>query len=47
MGLIIHGKLAEPRSHKMKTARVGAVSIALLALGAVVYFYAILPYANS
>lgn len=47
MGQMIRGKFAEPRSHKMKTARVGAMSIALLALGAVVYFYAILPYARS
>jgi hypothetical protein len=43
---IILEEFAQPRSHQMKTARVGAITVALLALGAVVYFYAILPHAN-
>lgn len=44
---LLNKELAQPHAHRMKTARVGAVSIALLALGAVIYFYAILPYANN
>jgi hypothetical protein len=37
----------QPEDRKVKTARVGVLTIALLALGAVVYFFAFLPYANK
>jgi ATP:corrinoid adenosyltransferase len=33
----------QPEDRRIKTARVGALTIALLALGAVVYFFAFLP----
>jgi hypothetical protein len=36
----------QPEERRIKTARVGALTIALLALGAVVYFFAFLPYAT-
>ena len=36
----------QPEDPVIKTARVGALTIALLALGAVVYFFAFLPYAT-
>jgi hypothetical protein len=36
----------QPEDRRVKTARVGALTIALLALGAVVYFFAFLPYAT-
>jgi hypothetical protein len=36
----------QPEDPRIKTARVGALTIALLALGAIVYFFAFLPYAT-
>lgn len=35
-----------PQDRKMMIVRVSALTVALLALGAVVYFFAFLPYAN-
>jgi hypothetical protein len=36
----------QPQDRKMMVVRVSALTIALLALGAAVYFFAFLPYAN-
>ena len=34
------------RDRKMMIVRIGALTVALLALGAAVYFFAFLPYLN-
>lgn len=36
----------QPHDGKMMMVKVGAFSVALLVLGALVYFFAFLPYAN-
>jgi hypothetical protein len=43
---ILNDGSTEPEDRRIKTARVGALTIALLALGAMVYFFAFLPYAT-
>ena len=37
---------ARPQDRKMAMVRIGALTIAVLALGAAVYFFAFLPYAH-
>ena len=36
----------QPRGRMMMMVRIGALTIAVLALGAAVYFFAFLPYAS-
>jgi len=36
----------QPQDSKMMIVKVGAFAVALLVLGAVVYFFAFLPYTN-
>jgi len=43
---MLNEQSAEPQDRKMMIVKVGALTVALLALGAVVYFFAFLPYAN-
>jgi hypothetical protein len=43
---ILNDDSTQPEDRRVKTARVGALTIALLALGAMVYFFAFLPYAT-
>jgi hypothetical protein len=44
---ILNDESARPPDRKMAIVRVGAFTVALLVLGAVVYFFAFLPYGNS
>ncbi len=43
---MVNEESTQPRDGKMMMVRVGAFSVALLVLGAVVYFFAFLPYTN-
>jgi hypothetical protein len=43
---MLNQESAQPPDRKMAIVRVGALTIGVLALAAVVYFFAFLPYAN-
>lgn len=43
---MINEESIQPRDRKMAIARVGALTVALTALVAAIYFFAFLPYAN-
>jgi hypothetical protein len=43
---ILKEESARPQDRKMAIVRIGALTIAVLALGAAVYFFAFLPYAH-
>jgi hypothetical protein len=42
---MINDRSAQPRDRKMTMMKVGAFTVALLLLGATVYFFTFLPYA--
>ena len=44
---MLNEESAQPPDRKMVIVRVGALTVALFVLGAVVYFFAFLPYGNS
>ena len=43
---ILNEESPQPQDRKMMIVRVGALTVAVLALGAAVYFFAFLPYGN-
>jgi len=43
---MLNEKSTQPQDRKMMIVRVGALTVALVALGTAVYFFAFLPYAN-
>jgi len=43
---MLNEESTQPQDRKMVMVRVGSFAVALLGLGAVVYFFAFLPYAN-
>ena len=43
---MLNEESAQPPDRKMVIVRVGALTVAVLALGAAVHFFAFLPYGN-
>ncbi len=43
---MVNDESTQPQDRKTTIIRVGAFSLALLVLGAVVYFFAFIPYTN-